>query len=620
MHRVISLLRMSAKLWAGVAVAGGCFIGQANAQEYLPTQPDIYSAYTDRFYNPDTCPPGGTGDPSCMGQDCMGANCGMNAFPKESLWNMAPAYRVYIGADTMYMQRSHPGNQVLVRTSPDIFDFDAEQITPNQARGTTTGTPILPDVIRGGVAVPGSPNDPEIYTGPNIPGTPTTVTTVSEDPTQYVATFPLNDRGTLISNGIRVESDDFRWDQQWGFRPKIGVTLPSGNQVEFSYFWINDFQSDTIVDDVSGSYIWALRPTGTAGVAGNYVFQRMGYLNAPFYWPEVVSGTGIQLDQLTAFNGQVRNTDRASNTVFGYPTSQARIEGDIPLEPVNGDVGATGGDSLLWRDGEVAIIDYSSDVQGAELFYRRRIFEQKFANMRLNMLVGVRYLALDENLNFFFADIAGTNTPLGAGVRNGVTNPSPFQASGSQVRPETALADGQPVIPGTSQLYSYRQDPASTYATYGLGVDNDLIGPELGIECHIPVGWRFEFDLMSKGGFMANFMQNNVMVYRGVLNGNSYLPMAGYPYSKDSQLTSGVIEGLLGLSFYPVPNIRIKGGWEYMWLINVGTAMSNINYNGGNSPDYVPYEARIDLTQLRRPSNKDSVLLSGWTCGVEISY
>ena len=132
-----------------------------------------------------------------------------------------------------------------------------------------------------------------------------------------------------------------------------------------------------------------------------------------------------------------------------------------------------------------------------------------------------------------------------------------------------------------------------------MAIDNDLVGPQIGLEARRSFcEGLFEFELLGKGGYFANFIGNRVTLQRGDT-------ILGLDYEKNEMLGSGVFEGRLGMNFVPYPGIRLMGGWEYLWLIGVGTATGNLNF---------------DLDRQVRPNNKDSVLFHGWYGGLEVTF
>jgi hypothetical protein len=103
---------------------------------------------------------------------------------------------------------------------------------------------------------------------------------------------------------------------------------------------------------------------------------------------------------------------------------------------------------------------------------------------------------------------------------------------------------------------------------------------------------------MSKGGFVFNAISTTGSLTRGdgLIFSN---------YTKDNLLTSGIIEGQFGLNYYPHPAVRVGLGWEYLWLVNVGSAVGNLTQ---------------DFNRDSRPNNNDSTLYTGWYVGGEIKY
>jgi hypothetical protein len=129
-----------------------------------------------------------------------------------------------------------------------------------------------------------------------------------------------------------------------------------------------------------------------------------------------------------------------------------------------------------------------------------------------------------------------------------------------------------------------------------------MIGPEIGLDAKLPMLGILELDMMGKAGFMFNFLSRTQSVIRG--DGLSlYDPEV--VVTKSAQSTSGLIEGRFGLNLYVLPNLKIRSGVEFLWLINVGMVLSNLDAN---------------LTSVNRPSNNSSTLFGGYFIGAEATF
>lgn len=583
------------RAWMAVAVCAA-FCATGRAQEPAPLngpgappppgngpiapRTDVYSNYSDAYFNPDAAMPVSESGTAMVDQAIRG--------PKLT--------RLYLGQDVLTYRRNRPGNVILLRTTPNLFDDNPQQLRAPNANG-------VPDIFgfHSGVNndplenLPRGPNGP---TGPNI----------AIDDRMNVDEF-------LVPNETRFQTSEFDNPARTGYRSTIGIELDSGNRIEFSYFFVQDFSS-THVDDVSGAAFNTFQisdPNSPTFIR----FFRFGYLNAPFRLPV----NNNRADNLPdPFAGEIRkrlNADAPATasppgtnaTAPHYPLNESpalrgdspgipvvfatapgtlpdgRIvpnapngirSSDLPREPTNEDpriLGATDPRylfSLLWTDGELAVINYNFDLSGAELAYKRQIFEYNRGDWELVLIGSVRYLNMSESFNFLFADIAGPETIAKNPFDRALANPDQPQA----------------------------QPSSQATATYIAGIDNKIVGPEIGINAKYPFLYLFSFDILGKAGFGANFLENE----QGIIRGDG---LVLYQYQKQVQSTSGFFEGHLGLTARVLPNVTLRGGWEYLWLINVGTAIGQIDF---------------DLTRRPRPSNNEKVLWNGWYGGVEVTF
>jgi hypothetical protein len=532
--------------------------GFAQAPDGLPTGPpapmspvaaprnDLFSTYTDAFMNPDCV--------SSANCETGGAMGGLFHGPRH--------YRVFFGYDQLRWGRTDAGNVVLTRTSANIFNGAFLNADPD----TRDLYPIR--LIDGLFS----------ETGPNTPG----------NARVYFpnGSFQEGLGETVIPNQIRTQTDDFDMGREWGYRPKVGLEFEDGSRLMFSYFKLNDYMGQ-ISDDVSGAALRTL--VISSDDPAIFQFQRFGYLNTDFQ-------TG-----LPAFGGERRRQFEPTPSPFPHnplnenpsvvpvlidppdtffiPTSL-----DVPREPTVNDWFALDDPAVenqvfpsgLFFDGEVMVANYAYDIQGADLVFEKFLNEWTWSSWNLFGIVGVKYLAMDEAFTLLFADIA----PFGDLGGFGVQARSPW---------DRALANG--FIPGA-------QPSNETVAITNVSVDNDIIGPSLGLRAVRPFCGVFEVDLMGKGSWGLNFLQRDSYLLRG--DG-----LVGFVRSRNETLTSGVVEWQLGMNFVPHRCVKLRAGWEALWLINVGTAISNISFN---------------LDRNVRPNARDSVLWHGWYFGGEFSF
>lgn len=545
MHRLLSIGRrgtwLAALLLAAVAQAQEPPPGDAPhaaAPIVPPPRDDVYSVYTDAFYNPQSL--------AC--DACDPAAGGMTGSFFQQLFAPMRYTRFYAGSDVMWYQRTKPGAKVLVTVTNNIFPF----LPPSNFSPATQSTTQLNPRFQGfgqaafyPVTSARQPTDPslnQVYIQ-NPDGT-----------AQAIGSIP----GILSPNAIRMTTNDFNYGTATGIRPKIGAVLPDGNVIEFNYMYFWDWKPATLVDDVSGSAFFT-QVLGT----DVYQFQRFGYLNSPFQTQDV------------RFQGERRLPLVNNPAVEVPPVTATTNSAAVPREPTNLDQATPFG--LLWTDGELAVAQYRFNLQGAELVYKRSMFDFARGNYYLNFLFGVRYIALYEDFAFFFAD-----TTLDRAALPGNSN----------------FAPGSPTDPREPNSFPKSQPVSEVVATYSNSIDNNMVGPEIGADVRFPFLYYFELELMTKGSWMGNFLTRTTSMIRG--DGATL-----YNYTKDRFSTSGAIEGQFGLNFRPLPNVLVKGGWEYIWLIDISTAVGSIDFNLAN--------------QRKAPTN-DNVFFNGAYCGLEITY
>ena len=532
---------------------------------------DDYSVFADAYHNP----------------DAFGQNYGASQQALEGeLWKNPRRLRFYGGTEVNTLRRSKGASNVtLTRTTLDIF-------RRSTLDGNLQGGMLDADMTSNGALYPDNfnsvdPNDPQLQ---------------------------LNVNEILIPNEPRLQTDQFNRAWRMGIRPKIGVELASGNRIEFSYSWYKDWSAtgeDRLTDgDPLGTgpafFMFQISDTGSPRFAH---FFRFGYINGPFstFDPRFrgedarqhsldppdppMDGPGPIAPGFLSLaphyppfeNPPIFGPLHSGIMALGDPNG-AR-SGDIPREPTHAieeTIDPTTGPltafrnffdqdvhgSLLWRDGELAVADYNYDLQTADLLYRRKINRFRQRNWKMELLLGLKYVGMDEAFNFLFAD-----STFDRALAN------PFWANAG--------------------LGSNGSQPIGEYtATTFFSVDNDMYGPMVGLDATLPFLSHFEVDLMGKLGWVINSLQNQNSTFRG--DG-----VILYDYSKSVTTTAGIFETKLGLAFLPHKNVRIQGGYEAMILTNVGTAIGNIT-------------PRLD--EFRRPSHNDSVLFHGVYGGFEITF
>lgn len=143
-------------------------------------------------------------------------------------------------------------------------------------------------------------------------------------------------------------------------------------------------------------------------------------------------------------------------------------------------------------------------------------------------------------------------------------------------------------------------DPDSSFQAL-FSVRNQLLGPQIGIQAQRRFWDYFEVDLVGKAGYVGNFQAARTRWFR---EDNAFDSIV---FGEEKRITrsAGIFEGIFGLSFYPVENIRLKGNFEFLLLTNVGNAIEQIE---------------INLDRFPRPVSRNNFLYTGFSVGAEILF
>lgn len=251
-------------------------------------------------------------------------------------------------------------------------------------------------------------------------------------------------------------------------------------------------------------------------------------------------------------------------------------------------------DAGISRYGENFGAQYIDDQMWAlDLLWRHALdfFEFKGSNWRVLTLSGLRVVHTSENFQMFWN-------------RNTVPGWDPFGQNPVFFVRQTPSITLNPVDP--TVIVPSSLDPAGT-AVDGFGMELDvrnlIIGPQIGLQAKRRFYEIFEFDLVGKGGLMANFAEvsQDVRRFDGLVIPDPFRA----PFTRNETMTAGVLETRLGLNFYPHPNVRLQVAFEGMYLNNIVTATHQI---------------QPDLDRTQRPNAEDDALYTGWSGTVEIKF
>ncbi len=596
-------------LWRRTAAVALAACGAAAAQDSggacaaCPTPAaaptDLSQLYRDAYLNPGAmAPPGGGGYQP-------------GAVPSGE-WVNPSRYRWFFGGDYIKFHRPSLQKTALTSVSNDLFWDDplqqangalnaaigaADPATLSRAVGAGATTQLFPAKF---APTPGL--QPELYT-PNDPA------------------VRINVNEFLVPEATRMSSDNFSVNRGLdGFRPKIGVVLPDGNSLEASYFKSADFQPTQLIDNVAGAgFLTRIISNGNDRIAP-FAFFRWGYLRAPFtlaqgsrtpqefanFRGEDVRGfganNGVALGQTANFPHLPYNEVPAPEGLKGggiltYPAlfpvaapAPFLRSTDIPRKPTTNDFPGLG--SLIFRNGELAIANFRSDLQGGELLYRRNVLTEGETNWHVQLLGGARYINLNERFNYFWAQLWQFSRTTAAGPVGPLLGNT---ATPNIPQPPTNFPNDNGVLDPIDQR---GQAAEETQVTLDRKISNNIFGPQIGIDARFPFWNYFDVQLMTKGGWMLNAASTSLLVQRG--DGLIY---TGYSASKLGP--AGMIEGQFGLNFHPHEKVVFHAGWEYMWLMGTGTALGNLSG---------------DLSQANRPGTNQQQFYTGWYLGGQINF
>lgn len=260
--------------------------------------------------------------------------------------------------------------------------------------------------------------------------------------------------------------------------------------------------------------------------------------------------------------------------------------------PRTTDLGPDGGIS---RYGENFAAQYIDDqMWGLDLLWRHALdyFEFKNTNWVVSSLAGVRVVHTSENFQMWWN-------------RNTVPGFNPFADNPVLFVRQTPIVTPNPLGPGFLPVAA-ANDPAGTAIdgfSMELDVRNLIVGPQVGLQATRRFYDIFEFDLLAKGGLMANFAQvtQDVRRFDGLIIPDPFRS----PFTKNETTTAGILEGRFGINFYPHPNLVLRIGFEAMYLNNITTATHQIQPN---------------LERQQRPNTEDDAFYIGWTGSAMVKF
>lgn len=110
---------------------------------------------------------------------------------------------------------------------------------------------------------------------------------------------------------------------------------------------------------------------------------------------------------------------------------------------------------------------------------------------------------------------------------------------------------------------------AALYTSY---VHNHILTPQVGAEyTWQPLRW-FAFSFLGKAGYGPNFVNSYTALQRG--DG-----LMGFNGHRDTTVFSQVYNAAVFLDFVPHDRMRLRVGYNFLWLVGVATAADQVDYN-----------------------------------------
>lgn len=358
--------------------------------------------------------------------------------------------------------------------------------------------------------------------------------------------------GAIIGgpDALSLDSTDFNY--QSGYRLKSAI---AGENYELEFTWSQiDAWNETLSGQLTSGVSFD-QGTGTTFAGANFI-------NASTYFQPIFNAASADL------------------TATAGPNEQLEHEGFGP-------VGAFADPAPTYQ------MQYRSELKDWELM-------AKFApiNESIKLGIGWRHVNLDE-----LSSVALTGTfravDNGAGANGGLSHAALVDPNGGNLTLISGAADGfddeTALLGGAGPDQLRFQNSAVT--------DNSLNGVQFSIEALLVERENFLFDGFLKVGTYHNQARGSIdETYSGILNDNSV-----YGRSLASSQSSVAFVGQVGVGgvYRLNDNIRIRGGWEVLFLSGVALA---------------PEQAAAVIGSAYNVENNGSLIANGGNIGLEFIY
>jgi hypothetical protein len=187
------------------------------------------------------------------------------------------------------------------------------------------------------------------------------------------------------------------------------------------------------------------------------------------------------------------------------------------------------GDNGMWQQADVIRTSLQTALGSAEVNYRWWLGQDS----NFSWSLGVRYLDLYERFKFYTGDDDLTVVDIHG-------NPDPTRQ-----------------------------------ATYSVTTHNRILAPQLGLQWDKAINCWMAFTLSAKGAWGANYLDVNTLLVRG----DGFEGFAGH---RNNTLFSQLYETGFFLNLNVMENMRIRAGYNLLWVLDVAEATSQVDYNLAN--------------------------------------
>jgi hypothetical protein len=187
------------------------------------------------------------------------------------------------------------------------------------------------------------------------------------------------------------------------------------------------------------------------------------------------------------------------------------------------------GDVGLWNQADLIRTSVRTNLWNTELNYR---YTEK-AVTTAELILGVRYLNLQDQLGVFTDDDGLTFRDI-----NG--NPDPLRQ-----------------------------------ATYSIRANNRIVAGQVGLECEQCICPWLSLGVHAKGAWGVNFVDVHYQLDRG--DGFN-----AFAVRRNSTAFSHLYEFGVTLNFLVLEKMRIRGGYNCLWLVDVASSVDQVDFNLAN--------------------------------------